>query len=232
MEKKLTTRSNDIEEVMELKGYVEIVPSLVARLGAITSAVIKDYEVFDHFMYQASNEDVNQKWQAALNSNRILRLGREAIKWLDDDFDRLLKVQQGDLSALSDQVDSATLTVAGLAAFTELEKAKDVCEKIKNIWKTIKELQEQSELLNRRQKIFNLPMAQTEALNRLTRDIEPFKNLWFTASGNIFTQIPNAIGMLHDAILCICLILRNFFSTRLADNSRDTVWRHFGQDRY
>lgn len=184
MEKKLTYRSDDIEEVMELKGYVEIVPSLVARLDNVANAVIKDYEVFDHFMYQVTNEDVNEKWKAALNSNRILRLGREATKWLDDDFDRLLKVQQGDLGTLSDQVDSATLTVAGLAAFTELEKAQDVCQEIKKIWRTIKELQEQSTLLNRRQKIFGLPLAQNEALNRLTRDIEPFKNLWFTASGN------------------------------------------------
>lgn len=185
IEKKLTYRSDDIEEVMEMKGYVEIVPSLVGRLDNVTSAAIKDYEVFDHFMYPVTNEDVNEKWKAALNSNRILRLGKESIKWLDDDYDRLLKVQQADLSTLSDQVDSATLTVAGLAAFTELEKANDVCQEIKKIWRTIAELQEQSALLNRRQKVFGLPLAQNEALNRLTRDIEPFKNLWFTVSGNL-----------------------------------------------
>ncbi|CAL8110099.1 unnamed protein product [Orchesella dallaii] len=188
MEKKLTTRSDDIEEVMALKGYVEIVPSLAARLESTTGAAIKDYEVFDHFLYQVSNEDVNAKWQCAIASNRILRLGREATKWLEEDYDRLLKVQQGDLSSLSDQVDSATLTVAGLVAFTELEKAQDVCQEIKKIWKNIKDLQEQSSLLNRRQKIFGLPLAQNEALNRLARDIEPFKNLWFTASDWLTVQ--------------------------------------------
>ncbi|ODM98022.1 Dynein heavy chain 1, axonemal [Orchesella cincta] len=188
MEKKLTTRSDDIEEVMELKGYVEIVPSLAARLESTTGAAIKDYEVFDHFLYQVSNEDTNAKWQCAIASNRILRLGREATKWLEEDYDRLLKVQQGDLSSLSDQVDSATLTVAGLVAFTELEKAQDVCQEIKKIWKNIKDLQEQSSLLNRRQKIFGLPLAQNEALNRLARDIEPFKNLWFTASDWLTVQ--------------------------------------------
>lgn len=183
MEKKLTLRSDDIEEVMELKGYVEIVPSLVARFQIITNAVIKDYEVFDHFMYQVSNDDVNEKWKAALNANRMQKLGKEATKWLEEDYERLLKVQQQDLSSLSDQVDTATLTVAGLAAFTEVEKAPNVCSEIKRIWGLIQDLQDQSELLNKRQKIFALPPAGGDALNKLTRDIEPFKNLWFTVSG-------------------------------------------------
>jgi len=168
---------------MQLKEYVSNVAAQVIELDTITAAVIKDYDIFDEFLYSISNEDVHAKWTAAIYSGKILRMAKEAAKWLDDDYDSLLKVQQGDLTALSDQVDSATLTVAGMVAFTELEKAADVAARVKKIWKTVKELQEQSTLLNKRQKIFGLPMAQNEALNRLVKDIEPFKNLWFTAAG-------------------------------------------------
>jgi len=118
---------------------------------------------------------VDLKWKCALNSNRTLRLGREAIKWLDDDYDRLLKVQQQDLGIFSDQVDSATLSVAGLAALVESGKAKDICGEIDKIDKQIEELLEQSNVLNRKQKIFGLPELMNEALVQLTIDIEPFK---------------------------------------------------------
>jgi len=46
---------------MELKNYIEAVPSLVSRLEEITNVVIKDYEVFDKFMYAIPNDDVNAK---------------------------------------------------------------------------------------------------------------------------------------------------------------------------
>jgi len=112
-------------------------------------------------------------------------MSKDATKWLDDDYDRLLKVQQSDLGTLSDQVDSATLSVAGLVAFIELDKAADVSQEVKRIWKIVKELHDLSELLNKRQKIFGVPVSKNEALNRLVKDIEPFKNLWFTAAGGL-----------------------------------------------
>ncbi len=169
-----------------MKGYCQGVEGLIIRKGEQIERVMKDYELFERFKYPIPAEDFESKWLAAMGTTKMLRVASEAVSWLDDDYDRLLKVQQADLSSLSDQVDSTSLAVAGLIAFVDLEKANEVQQEVKKIWKQVKDLQETSALLNKRQKIFGLPPAQNEALIRLGKDIEPFKSLWFTAAGKGF----------------------------------------------
>lgn len=183
MERKLNNRSEDIHEVMELKVYVETVPAQVQMYMEQMNRIMKDYDMFERFSYSVPNEDFDAKWNTALWSTRILKIAEDAVGWLDDDYDRLLKVQTADMAALSDAVDSATLAVSGLAAFVELERAIEVSQEVRKIWKQVLELEDQNRLLNIRQEIFGLPSTQNEALERLLRDIEPFKSLWFTAAG-------------------------------------------------
>lgn len=47
----------------------------------------------------------------------------------------------------------------------------------------MKEAQELGQLLNQRQKLFNVQVVPWEDLTRLIREFEPYKNLWTTASG-------------------------------------------------
>ena len=169
---------------MEMKNYCTGIEGVIIRKGEQIERVMKDYELFEKFRYPISAEDFESKWLAAMGTTKMLRVAVEAVSWLDDDYDRLLKVQQSDLSALSDAVDSATLAVAGLIAFVELEKANEVQQEVKKVWKQVKELQETSALLNKRQQIFGLPPAQNEALVRLGKDIDPVKIMH-----NIYTYV-------------------------------------------
>lgn len=53
---------------------------------------------------------------------------------------------------------------------------------MRRVWKTLKEAQEQGQLLNQRQKLFELPVVPFEAIIKLIKEFEPYKNLWITAS--------------------------------------------------
>jgi len=184
IERKFNIRSDDIEEVLQLRAYVENeVPGIVSGLEIICSQVIKDYEVFDHFMYRLPSEDTRITWQAALSAQRIMKESTLALKWLDQDFNRLLQIQQSFLSAVSDQVDSAGLMVAGLVRFMDLEKAVEVYPEVMKVYQMVKDLQAHSELLNHRQAVFGLPLLQNLALERLGVDIAPFKCVWYIGSG-------------------------------------------------
>jgi DNA polymerase III gamma/tau subunit len=183
IERKFNIRSEEITEVVELMAYVESISDVVEELESTTINVIKDYEIFDYFMYQISHDDSNATWQAALSSQRIMKLSRQAAKWLEADYNRLLQTQQSFLSALSDQVDSAALMVAGLVRFMEMEKASEANPEVQKVYHMVKDLQEHSELLNGKQKVFNLPLLQNHALEQLAKDIEPFKNLWSITAG-------------------------------------------------
>lgn len=49
----------------------------------------------------------------------------------------------------------------------------------------MKDGQEMGTLLNQRQKLFQVPVVPFDALNKLIKEFEPYKNLWITAAGNV-----------------------------------------------
>lgn len=53
---------------------------------------------------------------------------------------------------------------------------------MRRVWKSLKEAQEMGQLLNQRQKLFDLPVVPFEAITKLIKEFEPYKNLWITAS--------------------------------------------------
>lgn len=53
---------------------------------------------------------------------------------------------------------------------------------MRRVWKGLKEAQEQGQLLNQRQKLFELPVVPFDAINKLIKEFEPYKSLWITAS--------------------------------------------------
>lgn len=54
---------------------------------------------------------------------------------------------------------------------------------MRRVWKAMKEAQEFGQLLNQRQKLFNVPVVPFENLNKLIKEFEPYKTLWITGSG-------------------------------------------------
>jgi hypothetical protein len=101
MERKLNIRSDIIEEVKELRIYTAAVPSQVEKLQEINMQIIKDYEVFDRYLYPIEDEDVTAMWQTAVYAGAILRLSKAALTWLMDDYDKSLELQQQELNTFS-----------------------------------------------------------------------------------------------------------------------------------
>jgi len=51
------------------------------------------------------------------------------------------------------------------------------------IWKSIRDAQERSLALQAQQKMFNLPVSSYETLMSLSKELQPYRDLWVTASG-------------------------------------------------
>lgn len=65
----------------------------------------------------------------------------------------------------------------------------EIANDIKKAWKGMKDAQEWGRVLNQRQKLFGQPVVPFADLNRLVKEFEPYRNLWVTASGNIYENI-------------------------------------------
>lgn len=231
IEQKLSYRSDDIEEVMELKHYLAGVQGLITRKDELLQNAMKDYELFERFKYRISDEDFSTKWLAVMGLKKMYKLADDAVTWLEDDYERLLRAQQADLSELSDNVDAVSLSVAGLAANINMDKANEAKTKVDQVWKNIVEVQEQSALLSKRQILFGLPPVQKEAVGRLAQDIQPYKSLWYTCAGKRDGWIPTLSISLAECFLFRvvkyekgCLQSSNFGLGYASDHENYYIW--------
>lgn len=183
MERKLNVRSNIIEEVKDLKLYVSALPEQVEKLQEITMGVIKDYEVFDRFLYNVPDDDVSAKWMTALYSGTVMRLGKAAVNWLIDDYDNSLDQQQEKMTELSLEIEELANSVMDLSKFVELAQAPEACEQIEKLNEQERVLSEKCAMLNRRQKIFGADFLFEEELENILAGIDPYHDLWFTCVG-------------------------------------------------
>lgn len=189
MERRINVRSNIIEEVKDLKFYIAALPAQIEKLQEITIGVIKDYEVFDRFCYTIPDEDVSAKWNTAIYSGTVMRMGKSAVTWLIDDYDKSLELQQVQLNQLSDELEILTNSVMELSEFIDLEQAVNVCKHINKLKKKEQKLTEQSTLLNRRQRIFGCDPLFEEELKNVGAGIQPYDDLWFTCLGMILKHV-------------------------------------------
>ena len=63
-----------------------------------------------------------------------------------------------------------------------LFQVHELAIEIGRIWRLMKETQEQGLLLNRRQKLFDVPVTPYEDLNKLVKEFQPYRDLWVGAS--------------------------------------------------
>ena len=74
------------------------------------------------------------------------------------------------------------MIVAGFSGHTDLTKAPEIRNDVRRVTKDLKECQTLAQKYNQRERLFGLPVTQYDKVGKLTRDFEPYKNLWNTAA--------------------------------------------------
>ncbi|KAM9856968.1 dynein axonemal heavy chain 1 [Aulostomus maculatus] len=100
--------------------------------------------------------------QALLNKNRALAdawLGHLALK---------LRKQIHDI------------LVAGFAGDTHIDQVKEKAKEVNRIAKKLKECQTLAQTYNNRERMFGDPVTKYDGLQKLVKDLQPFKDLWIT----------------------------------------------------
>lgn len=159
----------------------------------------KEYEVLDYFWYALAQEDFENKWEAIGWPFRLQKQVEATNLFLDEEVQKFLKIHIDDEFTLQEKIETLTVQVTHMSALRDASKVTklthqklnyydinlqvhEIAVDMRRVWKSLKEAQEQGQLLNQRQKLFELPVVPFDAINRLIKEFEPYKNLWITAS--------------------------------------------------
>lgn len=142
--------------------------------------------MLEFFWYALSQEDFENKWEAVGWPYKLSKQIEATNLSLDEEFEKYYKIQLNDEMSLEEKVEFFTVQVTKLSGEKDYNKVHEIAVDVKRLWKGMKEAQEQGQLLNQRQKLFNVPVAPFETLTKLIKEFEPYYNLWVTASGTAY----------------------------------------------
>ncbi|KAF0288035.1 Dynein heavy chain 1, axonemal [Amphibalanus amphitrite] len=182
MASRMTTKCSKIEDVTELREFMDTVPELVRAEKDNTIKFIKDYDVLDFFYHPLSNSDFGAKGDMSIWPYKIEVLLEETTDRLIEEEDKFKERQLQDQGTLNDKIDNLTMLVAGMTAFNDITKAHEVANEVRRVWKQLNECKEQGQLLNQRQRLFGMDLTPYDNLAKLIKDCEPYRALWLTAS--------------------------------------------------
>lgn len=172
-----------------MRDWIETIPMTVRQLDETTKRLNLEYEILDLFWYNLPQEDFDQKWDAIGWPNKITRYIDDTNEVLIEETEKFMKIQIQDEANLQEKIEALIVQVSGMYQYSDASKCADIAIEMRRVWKQIKEAQEQGQLLNSRQKLYLSPVVPFEALTKLIKEFEPYKNMWTTAAGTVLSII-------------------------------------------
>ncbi|XP_051768758.1 dynein axonemal heavy chain 1 [Ctenopharyngodon idella] len=180
--KKLFEKPSCIEELIEQREWMKLVPEQLKVHEELLSKAMSDYDLMDEFFYSLSDEDFNEKWTAMAWPRKVLNQMETVKAQHVEDEERFLKIQDIDQNNLLERLSFLQRVVAGFSGYTNLGRAHEVANQVRRVGKQLKECQEMAQIYNNRERLFGKPVSNYTELQTLNREFQPFHDLWKTAS--------------------------------------------------
>ncbi|XP_074644244.1 dynein axonemal heavy chain 1-like [Tubulanus polymorphus] len=180
--RKLYEKPNCVEELSEMREWMKTIPDKLQEHQEVIDKAMSDYELIEEFYYNLSTDDFNAKWTTIGWAHKIELQMEQTYTQLEEDEERFHKLQMSDQANFNDRLDTLQMVVAGMAAYTDINKAHEVANEIRRVHRQLKEAQQLAATYNNRERLFGMPVTNYDKLTRLVKDFEPFRNLWLTVS--------------------------------------------------
>lgn len=180
--RKLSEKPNCIEELDELREWMKTIPEKLKEHQENIDKIMHDYGLLENFFYSLSNDDFLCMWTTIGWPHKIYKQMETTMVTHEADEERFRKLQQFDQAAFNEKLDSLAMMAAGMRGYTDINKAHEYANEARRINKQMKEAQQLAVIYNNRERLFKLPITGYEKLSVLTKEFEPFRNLWMTVS--------------------------------------------------
>ncbi|GCB64000.1 hypothetical protein scyTo_0013272, partial [Scyliorhinus torazame] len=180
--RKLFEKPNTIEDLTEHREWMKKIPEMLKANEEVTSKILVDYDIFDEFYYNLSDDDFEAKW-SAIAAPHLITARMEAIKAQHmDEEEHFRKIQLSDQSTLQERLEGLEMVVAGFSAYTDMHRAHEIGNEVRRIHKQLVESQHLAQLYNSRERLFELPVTNYERLYKMVKEFHPYRDLWTTTS--------------------------------------------------
>ncbi|XP_038111348.1 dynein heavy chain 1, axonemal [Culex quinquefasciatus] len=171
-----------IEHIYEIREFMDTIPELLQQLEERMKTVVFEYEILDHFRYALPDADFYQKWTALGMPKAILNQIESVHEFHEGEVDKFRKQQVSDEAGFASRVEEINVHISKFTTVYDVAKVTEVSIEVKKLWKTINELFQYGETLNKRQELFEMAAIDLSSLVELKESFVGYKNMWIFAA--------------------------------------------------
>ncbi|EQC40888.1 hypothetical protein SDRG_01953 [Saprolegnia diclina VS20] len=172
----------DIEQLTEMKQYIDSISAQLAPLLASSQQLIKYRALLDSFQYRMEKDDFVAIWRVRLGPNHIYDQVHKMNNILAMQNEQFLGEMRDQQVEFTESLRILHQEVDGFKQYTDLARVEQVFKYVVNIEQKIIKADEDARLFNSREGLFGQEMTDYEEISRIRRDFEPYATLWKTAN--------------------------------------------------
>eukprot|EP00937_MAST-01D_sp_MAST-1D-sp2_P001678 g1678.t1 len=178
IERQLSIEPKDIEQLVELKEYMDTVPAMVAELQLQIEQSCDNFDLLDGLKHQLEPAEFRARWTMFAWPKTTADKMIDVADMLEQEKKEYAKEMEGEQVAFEEKLKDIEGEVAGLFSFSDMSKVAQVYPKIMQLQKDIDESTQQSKLFNTREGLFEKDITEYSQVGRIARNFEPYFNLW------------------------------------------------------
>eukprot|EP00435_Cladocopium_sp_Y103_P028929 s186_g7.t1 len=171
----------DIEEVASMREYIGTVPAEIMKLAPDTKRCLDTYGVLEEFGVQLTADDFYQRWRVfgcPKSTFDLVAKVEDDIKELEAQFETAQQQEQADFY---ESIVDVAKTIENFSQYSEFEKLDEIYENVESVNERLKSAATQAKLFNSRETLFGKEVTDYSMIAQLTKEWEPFTQLWVTA---------------------------------------------------
>ena len=179
--KNLSKRPENIEELVELEEYVSSLGNVLVVLSNCIEDMLSAQRVLDKYKFKTDFDTGLQMWnifaapaKVALKCSEVQETNQAIKRKFGDE----MSIEQTNFLKTLQELDEQVTILGGL---TELSDVVNIAAKVKEVEEKIIVAQGKVKLFNSRETLFEKDITEYEDMNRVAKSFEPYSNLWQTA---------------------------------------------------
>ena len=178
IDRKLKVKTQKPEDVDDMRRLMETVPSKNAELREEIQSLNEYYACLHDMRYNLSESDSQSKFVGSFWGVKIERLLQTTTENMDKDQERYEEEMDEEQESFQATIETLTDTVEKFSQYTDLSKVDYVYDDVQQITQQLKKAQDDANLFNRREGLFQKPITDYSHLQKVTTQFEPFQSLW------------------------------------------------------
>lgn len=182
---RLKEKPASIEDLVQLREWMATIPEIMRAQQTTITDMVAHYLYLEEQQHDLSRDEVSSRWAAFGWVHKIEERLEIAETQLKSDETFFLKSLRSDQEVFGDKMRVIKNLMADVQKPSDVSRMREMVAMVNRIDGEVKDLIQNVQVINMREKLFNLDKTNSEDLLQLTKDFEPFKMVWIM--GNDWT---------------------------------------------